>query len=69
MSMIFILILYKLCNITIDITKQSLNTFENDKLQIFRYNEYLAIHNSILLSYVVDIDVYLSEHCSFYWFR
>ena len=48
-----------MCNVTVGITQQPLNIFGHKKLQKFRYDDYLAIHSFISLSYVVGVDAQL----------
>ena len=35
-------------------------------LRLFRYNDYLAVNRAKLLSYVVEVDVWLGEHYNFF---
>ena len=66
--MTFISASYKMCNVTVGITQQPLNIFGHKKLQKFRYDDYLAIHSFISLSYVVGVDAQSGEHCDFFLF-
>ena len=56
---------YKTCNGTAGITQSPKHT----KQERFRYDVYLAITSSVLLSYVIGVDPWLGGHCDFFRLR
>ncbi len=61
--------LSSILNVTEDKTQIPRNIIENNNMRKFRYDDYLAIFRFKLLSYVIEVDAYFSEHCGFFCLR
>ena len=56
-------------NIKNAVTRPPQQIIKHAALSLLRYDDYQAIYRATLLSWVVEVDLWLGEHCDFFGFR
>ena len=61
-----ILGLIQTINVTKAVTQPPQQIIKHTALSLFRCDDYQAIYRATLLSYVLEVDVWLGKHCDFF---